>query len=317
MENRSHALMAGFFTIALLVLATVLAIWLGRDKIKRVPYEVATKMAVSGLNLQAAVRYKGIKVGNVTDIDFDDNNPGQIILRLEVIPDAPITSSTYATLAYQGVTGIAFVQLLDDEHTPGQLLSAKANASNSDVIARIPMRPGMLQNLEQRGTAILVQAEELTKRLNTMLDPANQKSLMTTIDNFGKASAAWKELPAKLEPTLARLPELANQAKSTLSSVQMLSTDVSKLSNNLNQVATNLQAADGPLARFNLTMDNINYSLTLDTLPQIQGLTTDARTSLRSFNRISDTLTDRPQSLLFGNTAPTPGPGEPGFVAPK
>lgn len=314
MENRSHALMAGFFTIALLILATVLAIWLGRDKIKRVPYEVVTKMAVSGLNLQAAVRYKGIKVGNVTDIDFDDNVPGQIILRLEIIPDTPVTSSTYATLGYQGVTGIAFVQL-DDDGSSKQLLTA--STGDSGAIPRIPLRPGMLQNLEQRGQAILVQTEELTKRLNTMLDPANQKKLMTTIENFGKASAAWEALPKKLEPTIARLPGLADQAKSTLAEVRHLSADASKLSNNLNQLTTSLQAPDGPLARFNLAMDNVSNSLILDTLPQVQSITGEAKTSLRSFNRLSDSLKERPQSLLFGPPVGTPGPGEPGFVAPR
>lgn len=313
MENRSHALMAGFFTIALLTLTTVLAIWLGRDKIKRIPYDVVTSSAVSGLNLQAAVRYKGIKVGNVTDIDFDDNNPGQIILRLEIIPDAPVTSSTYATLGYQGVTGIAFVQL-DDEGTSKQLLVAN---HKPDVVPRIPMRPGMMQNLEKRGQAILAQAEELTRRLNTMLDPANQKSLMTAVENIGQASAAWKELPAKFEPTLARLPELADQAKLTMVEVRNLSGNVGKLSNNLNQLTTSLQAEDGPLAKFNLVMDNVGNSLTLDTLPKVQSVAGDAKASLHSFGRLSDSLKERPQSLLFGNPAPAPGPGEPGFVAPK
>ncbi|MFZ6770922.1 MlaD family protein [Undibacterium sp. Di26W] len=316
MENRSHALMAGFFTIALLILATVLAIWLGRDKIKRVPYEVATKMAVSGLNLQAAVRYKGIKVGNVTDIDFDDKNPGQIILRLEIIPDAPVTSSTYATLGYQGVTGIAFVQL-DDDGSSKQLLVADGAAINTDAPPRIPMRPGMMQNLEQRGQAILTQTEELTRRLNNLFDPTNQKSLMTAIENFGKASAAWKAVPDKLEPALARLPELAEQAKTTLKSINGLASDASKLSNNLNQFATNLQAADGPLARFNQAMDRVSDSLIIDTLPRVQTLTGETRATMRSIKRVSESLNDRPQSLLFGPPTQAPGPGEPGFVAPK
>ena len=103
MENRSHALIAGVFTVTLIALAVLLAIWLGRDKIQRVPYEIVTRQAVSGLNLQAAVRYKGIKVGNVTDIDFDPAQPGQIILRLEVMPDTPVTGATFATLGYQEI----------------------------------------------------------------------------------------------------------------------------------------------------------------------------------------------------------------------
>jgi phospholipid/cholesterol/gamma-HCH transport system substrate-binding protein len=41
-----------------------------------------------------------------------------------------------------------------------------------------------------------------------------------------------------------------------------------------------------------------------------------ARTSLRAVKRTADSLSDRPQSILFGAPSPTPGPGEPGFVAP-
>lgn len=316
MENRSHALMAGFFTIALLILGTLLAIWLGRDKIQHVSYEIVTRMAVSGLNPQAAVRYKGIKVGNVTDIDFDDKNPGQIVLRLEIIPDTPVTSSTYATLGYQGVTGIAFVQL-DDDDTPKQALAANSKETNPDVVPRIPMRPGLMQNLEQRGQAILAQTEELTRRLNSLFDPTNQKSLMTAIDNVGKASAAWEALPKKLDPTIARLPELADQTSLTMTEIRNFSANASKLSNNLNQLTNNLQAPDGPLARFNLALDNVSNNLTLETLPKVQNMTEDARTSLRSIHRLSESIKERPQSLLFGNSPSAPGPGEPGFVAPK
>ncbi len=185
---------------------------------------------------------------------------------------------------------------------------------NVDAPPRIPMRPGMMQNLEQRGQAILTQTEELTRRLNSLFDPANQKSLMTTIDNFGKASAAWKD---KLNPTLARLPELVEQAKTTLKSINGLASDTSKLSNNLNQFANNLQAADGPLARFNQSMDRVSDSLIIDTLPRVQTLTSETRATMRSINRVSESLNERPQSLLFGPPAPAPGPGEPGFVAPK
>ncbi|MFZ6654305.1 MlaD family protein [Undibacterium sp. TJN19] len=316
MENRSHALMAGFFTIALLTLAILMAVWLGRDKIKRVPYEIVTKAAVSGLNLQAIVRYKGIKVGNVTDIAFDDNNPGQIILRLEVKPDTPVTTSTFATLSYQGVTGIAFVQL-DDDGSSKIALVQDSTAALANVVPRIPLRPGMIQNLEQRGQAILGQTEEMMRKLNVMLDPNSEKSVVTAIDNFNKAAVAWKALPAKLEPTLVRLPELADQAKSSLVAIRHLSTDVSKLTNNLNQFTSSLQAPDGSLARLNLAIDQINTSLTVDTLPRIQNLTGEARTTLRSFSRTSDAINERPQSLLFGKPAVAPGPGEPGFVAPK
>ncbi|MFZ6816376.1 MlaD family protein [Undibacterium sp. Rencai35W] len=314
MENRSHALMAGFFTIALLVLTAVFALWLGKDKIKRTPYEIATKLSVAGLNVQAAVRYKGIKVGNVSSINFDPAVQGQILLKIDVVSDTPITPDTYATLGYQGITGIAYVQLDEDNvHAPhGALIAA-----SSDAPARIPLRPGIMQNLEQRGMAILKQTEELTKRINTLLDPDNQKSIASAIDNIGKAAAAWQKVPDRLGPTLDKLPALADQTQSTLVAVKTLSGDASKLSNNLNQFTISMQAPDGPLARLNNSVELISAGISQDTLPKINAVTTDARNSLRSINRTSDALNERPQSLLFGNPTTPPGPGEAGFSPAK
>ncbi|MCU6435663.1 MlaD family protein [Undibacterium sp. Jales W-56] len=311
MENRSHALMAGFFTIALLVLSTVFALWLGKDKIKRTPYEIATKLSVAGLNVQAAVRYKGIKVGNVSSINFDPAVQGQILLEIDVVSDTPVTPDTYATLAYQGVTGIAYVQLDEDNvHAPhGALIAA-----NGDAPVRIPLRPGMLQNLEERGMAILKQTEELTARINTLLDPDHQKAVTSAIENIGKAAAAWQMVPDRLSPTLDKLPALAEQTQSTLAAVKALSGDASKLSNNLNQFATSMQAADGPLAKLNNSVEQISTSVSQDTLPKINAVTSDARSSLRAINRTTDALNERPQSLLFGNPAIPPGPGESGFA---
>ena len=53
MENRSHALMTGFFTVALLVAAVLVGLWLNRDRTERVPYEIVTTQSIPGLNPQA------------------------------------------------------------------------------------------------------------------------------------------------------------------------------------------------------------------------------------------------------------------------
>lgn len=312
MESRSHALMAGFFTIALIALATVFALWLGRDRIQRTPYLIATKLSVAGLNLQAAVRYKGIKVGNVTDIDFDDSNPGQILLRIDVLPDTPVTPATFATLGYQGVTGIAYVQLDEDTTTS----PAPAIEKISDI-QRIPLRPGMMQNLELRGMAILNQTEELSKRLNSLLDPGNRKSLLTAVDNIGRAAAAWQTVPSKLEPTLDKLPVLLEQVQASAAAFKLFSADASRTSSNFNVLASKLQASDGTLAKLNLAAEHISEGVTQETLPAINSLSHEARGSMRSLTRAVENLNDRPQSILFGNNAPAPGPGEAGFVAPQ
>ena len=311
MESRSHALWAGFFTIALAILMTVFALWLGKDNILRTPYTIATKLSVAGLNLQAAVRYKGIKVGNVSDIDFDEKNPGQILLKLDILADTPVNANTFATLGYQGVTGIAYVQLDEDTSLPATL------AGNKERIKQIPLRPGLLQNLEQRGMAILVQTEELSKRLNSLLDTNNRQSLITAVDNIGKAAAAWQTIPGKLDPVISSLPDLVTQTRSSVDAFKVFSDDATITSSNIRTLSNSLQGDDGAFAKLNVTADQIGKSLTLETLPNINTLSREARRSVLSINRVAETLNERPQSLIFGNGAVAPGPGEAGFVAPK
>jgi phospholipid/cholesterol/gamma-HCH transport system substrate-binding protein len=311
MENRSHALMAGFFTLFLLAAAILGALWFGRDKIIRNSYEIATRMPVTGLNQQAAVRYKGLKVGNVTRIDFDPENPGQILLRLEILSDTPVTQSTFATLGYQGVTGIAFIQLDD------QTGSTNPIVTKDDALPRIPLRAGLLQNLEQRGTAILQQTEELGQRLNQLLSDENQDSIVTAIKHIDQAAQSAQIALNTLQPTLAQLPALSNKTQASLDAIGNFASDARKLSNNLNDLASSLQAKDGAIAKLTQTVDQIGSKLDQETLPGLHSLSQDGRNSLRRVNRAVDNLSERPQSILFGNPAPLPGPGEPGFVVPQ
>ena len=309
MENKAHALIAGLFTLALLIGAIAIGIWLNRDRVEWVPYEIATTMSIPGLNPQAAVRYRGLDVGKVDEITFNPQVVGQILIRISVQPDTPITRSTFATLGYQGVTGIAYVQLDDDGTSPVKM------PSSENQVARIEMRPSLLDQLQNQGLAILEQTQEIARRLTTMLDPANQQKILGAFDNVSNAAVQVEAIPRKLQPTLAQLPALTSQTRQTLNALTALSKDVSTLSNNLNSMTVKLQAPQGPLDKIADSAEQLGAvagRLEHETLP----LTNDARTSIRSLNRMLDNLNDRPQSLLFGVPPMTPGPGEPGFTAP-
>jgi phospholipid/cholesterol/gamma-HCH transport system substrate-binding protein len=308
-ENKAHALMAGLFTIVLLIAAVLISLWMNRDRVERVPYEIATKLSVPGLNRQAAVRYRGLDIGRVDAISFDPKVAGQILIHISIRPDAPITKATYAVLGYQGVTGIAYVQLDDDGSNPVVVTSTK------DATARIEMHPSLFDQLQTRGMAILVQTEELTKRFNSLLDPANQKAMLTAFDRITNAATEIETIPRQLGPTLSKLPALTAEAQQTLASIAGLAKSTSTLSGNLDALATKLQAPDGALATFSTTAEQLGSvanRVEFETLP----LAHDARSSMRTLNRTLENLNERPQSILFGSPGMAPGPGEPGFVAP-
>lgn len=310
MENKAHALLAGLFTIVLLAAAVAIAMWLQRDKTEMVPYEIATKLSVPGLSPQAAVRYRGLDVGKVDNIQFDPAVPGQILVRMHVQADTPITQSTYGTLGYQGVTGIAYIQLDDDGSKPVRL------PSSEQKVARIEMRPSVFDSLQSKGMEILTQAEEVTRRINVMLEPDNQKMILSAFQSIGQAASELETIPRQLKPTLAKLPALAEQTNQTLVSVNTLARDVGSLSKSLNALTGSLQQPNGALDKLTVTVDQVGAvanRLETEVLP----LTNDARSTLRTLNRTIDTFREQPQSLLFGADERPPGPGETGFKPPE
>ena len=303
MENKSHALIAGLFTIGLLVIAVLGAMWMNRDKEDRVPYEIATKLSIPGLNQQAAVRYRGLNVGRVENISFDPQVPGQILVRIGVREDTPVTRSTFAMLGYQGVTGIAYVALDDDGSNPVRV------RSDADQVARITLRPSLLNAFEDKGKAILEQAEELTVRINKLLSEQNQQAMLQAFSNVSNAAEQLAQIPRQMQPTLARLPALTSDAQRAVQSID-------RLSRNLSEMTTAIQAKNGPLERVGRTADNIAAvaeQFEHDLLP----LTYEIRSTLRLFNRTLENINDRPQSIFFGARPDDPGPGEEGFVAPN
>ena len=145
MENKAHALAAGAFVLLVSALLVAMAWWLSREGGVRVAYELSSRDSVSGLNLQAAVRFKGVQVGKVTAISFDPKVPGNVLVRISVDTNAPVTQATFATLGYQGVTGIAHVQLDDGPGPKTPLVSLDGDPP------RIPMRPGLMGRITHQG----------------------------------------------------------------------------------------------------------------------------------------------------------------------
>ena len=198
MENKAHALAAGAFVLGLIAVLVALVVWFTRDNTVRNVYELSTRDAVSGLQPQAMVRYRGIAVGKVASIDFDPKVKGNVRVRITVDERVPLTTSSFATLSYQGVTGLAFIAL-DDK---GE--SQVALAPDNDNPPRIPLKPSMLAQLQDRGEVILDQVEEVTKRVNLLLGDDNQKRIADALENISQAAGQRQPAHADRSTTRSR-----------------------------------------------------------------------------------------------------------------
>jgi phospholipid/cholesterol/gamma-HCH transport system substrate-binding protein len=314
MENKAHALAAGAFVLVVGAMLVALAMWLTRDTGVRRVYEMSTREAVSGVQPQASVRYRGIDVGKVSSIGFDPQTTGNVLVRIAVDDKAPITKSTFATLGYQGVTGLAFVQL-DDE---GQ--SKESLAGDASNPPRIPMRPGLLSKLTDQGTAIMGQAQETLVRVTQLLSPENQTALVATVTNLGAAADG-------INKAAGGINKVAGDASKTLRALETTSTEISKTAAEatttaaeFGKTAKRISDKGGVLDKFGDTTEALvstANTLNATTLPRVHRVSDDTSTTVRQATRVFNAFNDNPQSLIYGGGPITPGPGEPGFVAPR
>ena len=305
MENKAHALIAGAFVVLVTALLALLAVWLTRDNTQRDPYELSTGETVTGLQPQAVVRYRGVPVGKVERIGFDAKIKGNVLIRISVDRAAPVTRSTFATVASQGVTGLGFIQLDDDGESKERLVSTDGEPP------RIPLRPGSLDKLLKQSDAIFSQAEQATKRLNQLLSDENQKAVSTAINELAHAAGSLNRMAKGLEPTVATLPALSRDSSATMKSLKAASDEVGSAARRLNEKG-------GPLDKLGESSTALTAGIetfSAATLPKLGEVADETTRTMRQLRRTVNAVDDNPQSLIFGSGKPIPGPGEPGFSA--
>lgn len=323
MENRSFALATGLFILGLVAAAAFTGNWLARDPLERLPYRVISTIAVSGLNPQAQVRYRGIGVGRVRTIELDPANPRRILIDIEVAKGIPVTRGTYAQLGQEGITGIAYVHLLDD----GKDSAPPAKAP--DGVPEIPLHASFMDEMFDSAQGVTRDARELLANLNALLTAENKQ-------NVGASLASLKRITAELELVSTRLPATLARIDATLGSVdrgvggflgednqrnareslaqinatmkelpalardaRRLVEDSGKLVERVDRLAGEAHGATGMVRQ--------------DTLPRVNALAESVERGAERIGRLAYELERKPESLLWGRPAARPGPGEPGF----
>jgi phospholipid/cholesterol/gamma-HCH transport system substrate-binding protein len=332
MENKSHALAAGSFVLLVTAIVIALATWLSRDTTLRDVYELSTRESITGLSPQAAVRYRGISVGKVEAIEFDKAVKGNVLVRLSIDGQAPLTKSTYATLGFQGVTGLAYV-LLDEDGPSNEPLTTSFLQPT-----RIPLRPNLFSSITDQGTRLLMQAEKTSELLNQLLSPGNQKVLLGAVQSAGESAAKIGAMSQRMQtiadaqfgPERSNIPAMVKNISTNMLAMQTTSADLSQTAKDTSRAANAAAEAvatmSGKITEKGGVLDQVSagsaalaqsaQTLSASTLPRAARAVDDTAKAVRNADRVLGSIGDNPQSLLYGNGATPPGPGENGFVPP-
>lgn len=274
MENRAYTLIAGI--IALLLGAALLASfwWLGSSHTAVNTYRMISMTPVTGLNKQAAVRFRGVDVGHVEDISLSPDNPLAIVVEISVDKRLKLFGGSYGHVATMGLTGLSYIELDNSGNDKTPLGDQPIKLNESEVSGMLTSGKQAVVQVQQ----LLADADKLIKSLNMVLDDQGRQRVSRLLANLDNASA-------ELQPVLKSSSATLETARSSLDKLNVTLGEIAKIGATVNE----------------------------DTLPRLHQLTYQLNKDAVSLNRLLNTLEDHPESVVFGKPAPRPGPSEPGF----
>lgn len=311
MENRSHALLAGLFTLLLVIAAAITAVWVSKQNLPRIPYELIATSPVTGLTVQSQVRYQGVPVGSVESLRFVPEKPGKVLILIGIDPKTPITEATWAEIVIAGVTGISNVELRDDGTSTTRLVSSAAN------MQQIPIRPNFLDRLIAQASAMAPAVEGLLVHIQKIASDENIEALGATLHNVASLSDQLKRSVVLLEPGLAKVPALIDGLTVTGKRVDEAMVDFRKLTIAAQKTLDGFNSPGGAMVQVTQSLKEIREAVAqmrVSTLPDVSMLTLSATDASQALTQTARQLGQSPQSLIFGPPRSVAGPGEPGFA---
>ncbi|MCV2367464.1 MlaD family protein [Roseateles oligotrophus] len=316
MENRAHALATGIFILFLGGVLALVAAWFQGDQGEKIDFTIVSRSGVSGLNVKAPVKLRGVLIGKVESIGFDSADAARILIGIRVAKTAPLTEATVARLGYQGITGLSYIDLSDPVEGKAAAPLLKAGA------APIELQASMLDRLSSSGPQLLERFSEVAVRLNTLLGEGNQQAFSRSLSNFNEAATQVAALGKALGPTAAALPPLTAQTRqlmagagASLQRIDSLTTESTLLAQELRQRAELLDRIGLASTQVQMTAQRLDAALVGGKGLRSQPLVDVWSQSGRAVERVANQIGEQPQSVLFGPQPAPAGPGEAGFDA--
>ncbi len=303
MERDANYAAVGAFVLLVVVMAVLFVYWYSDAREHRdfTRYEVYFEGSVSGLERGAAVRYLGVDIGRVVAMRIDPRDSSRVQVLVDLDSSAPVSTKTVAELSLQGVTGLLYMDLIQDTGT--RRLNAAVTSEKYPVIrsARSSFDV-LLASLPD----VVALASDVAERASRMLSDKNIASVSNALANIDKASAALPQtlkdvqvLVADLRSAAAEIKGVAESANGVLGSA---GPEVTTAMQRVRVVADNLATAS---ARLDKLVDENRQdvrSFTREGLPELERFLREGRSAAREFRELSRSLREDPSQLLYQRT---------------
>ncbi|WP_316860069.1 MlaD family protein [uncultured Cohaesibacter sp.] len=239
METKANFVAIGLFTLILTAIGFGFIYWVAKYDETKPMKEIVVQFegSIAGLIKGGSVLFNGIKVGEVTNLEYDANNPLFVKAKLLVDADIPLKKDSKVELSFQGLTGVGTVEikggspnlpdLLDQQEVPTMKASSSA-----------------MEDLMKGARQVLARADSVLSKVEKIVDENDDRignsienieifttSLKNNADNVDTFLADASGAAKGLTSLSARLETLSDRAESLLSAVdpQSIKTSVANV----------------------------------------------------------------------------------------
>jgi phospholipid/cholesterol/gamma-HCH transport system substrate-binding protein len=318
MARKTSKFMIGLFVTIGILIGMVAVVWLGASKYfeKGKTYVTYFDESVQGLQLDSAVKYRGVEAGRVEKIRVaPDNRLIEVVMKINL--RGKLEREYVAQLKAAGITGIVFVELDRKESDKPDLSPKITFASEYPVIS------SKASDVKQLLTGI----DNVIQSLNKIDTQGISDQIKSTLKVLESVVASLDNVVGSVEKVLGtgKLEDAVGEVKNTLLKVQSFVSDAQKdlQAMNLGKSGTNIENATARLdkimnsgeieavlaevkdaaRKMNQLVEGLDKR-SLAITNNIKGTSENLKRASESLEMLIDRVYASPSDLLFGEPPP-------------
>jgi phospholipid/cholesterol/gamma-HCH transport system substrate-binding protein len=267
MNHRATRARAGVFIIGAAALLALVLVVFGGMKFweQKETYRIEITDTVMGLEKGAYVYLDGIRVGQVADVTWGEDDLRKVVVTIKVKEGTPIHTDTIALLQHAGITGLKVIDLRGGERTTPRLAEGGTIKQGKSTLDQLEERA---KNLAEQSTQLLERANEIVANVATITDPAQ-------FEGVAEIVRSTKTITANLARSTSSLDAIIGENRTALKGL------VGGAGSFMTRLQQMVSSNEGPL----------------------RSAVYDLRQASRNFKELSRDVRQRPSRLLYSSPA--------------
>jgi phospholipid/cholesterol/gamma-HCH transport system substrate-binding protein len=300
MERNANYALVGLISTILLIGMIVFIFWLTNFALsaKYDTYDVVFHGPITGLSRGGDVQFNGIKVGEVSDIQLDPQDPNKVIARVRVRSDTPVRADSVASLEPQGITGVNYVQITAGTTAKPMLKSVTPAGQTPEIQAT----PGTISTLLAGGGTVMQRAVATLERINRVLSDQNIRRLGGILGDVQSVTAELRQrkaIIADADHALQSADQAAQQIRDLAKSSQgLVDTDGKRTLQKIGDAATEIQSAAADVRALVARLKEPTSDFATNGLPQLTSAIASLQTATENLDRLIEEVRQNPRGFL-------------------